>query len=58
VSESAKVTPATSGLECVAVDFIALNYLGNHKREMTIRGIQQESNQQQELLDEFIVLIQ
>ena len=32
----------------VAVDCIALNYWGKHKRKMAIRGInQQERNQQQ-----------
>jgi len=32
----------------VAVDCIALNYWGKHKRKMAIRGIHsQESNQQQ-----------
>jgi len=32
----------------VAVNCIALNYLGKHKQEMAIRGINwQESNQQQ-----------
>jgi len=35
---------------CVAVDCIALNYLGKHKRKMAIRVINyQESDQQQEL---------
>jgi len=35
-------------LGCVAVDCIALNYWGKHKRKMVVRGINwQATNQQQ-----------
>jgi len=38
----------SEGIDSVAVDCIALNYWGKHKRKMAIRGINlQESNQQQ-----------
>jgi len=49
--EQAEIRWARRGIfivTCVAVDCIALNYWGKHKRKMAIRGINwQESNQQQ-----------